>query len=282
VNALADIFSSTYATEDGLCFVILPFNEDLEEIYERILRPVVSGEPILMRCVRGDEIFSNKPIMGDVWEWIQKAEIIIADLTGKNPNVMYELGLAHALWKKVILIAQSVDDLPFDLRHLRTIVYKHNIKGTEALARDLSAAIVELRGLPSNAGAAMQARDSMDGLDEFSGLRVIAKNDATRARALIKRGVSTQIKYPGLTISISLISVDEDGFSKLSIGYEFESPVLTESLRIELYPSSSTSVLSRSVRIFYVMLIAVDIARKSAVVEVVPTPPTVPLPAATA
>ncbi|MBN8491702.1 MAG: hypothetical protein J0M00_09800 [Burkholderiales bacterium] len=272
MNALAEIFSPTYSTEDGLCFVIMPLNEELEEIYERVLKPVVSSEPVLMQCVRGDEVFSNKPIMGDVWESIQKAEIIIADLTGKNPNVMYELGLAHALWKKVILIAQSVDDLPFDLRHLRTIIYRHTLRGTEKLAADLATAIVELRGLPSNPGAVAQARDSRDGLDEFGALRVIAKNDASRARALIKRGISTQIKYPDLTISISLIGVNEDGFSKLCIGYEFEASLIAESLQIELYPSSTTFIASRSVRIFYVLLVAVDVARKSAVVEVVPMP----------
>lgn len=269
MSALADIFSPTFATEEGLCFVIMPFLEDLEEIFERVLKPAITSEPVLMRCVRGDGIFSSQPIMGDVWALIQKAEIIVADLTGKNPNVLYELGLAHALLKKVILIAQSVDDLPFDLRHLRTIVYKHSLNGTDALARKLVAAITELRGLPSNEGLTAPRQDSRDGLDEFSSLRVIAKNDHSRARALIKRGVSTQIKYPQITISISLIGVKEDGFSNLSIGYEFTEPVLTESLRIELYPSTSTSILSRSVRIFYVMLIAVDFERKSAVVDVV-------------
>ena len=61
--------------------------------------------------------------MNQIWKGIRGATVCVAELTGRNPNVMYELGLAHAIRKPVVLIVQSVDDIPFDLRHLRHIVY---------------------------------------------------------------------------------------------------------------------------------------------------------------
>jgi len=58
-----------------------------------------------------------------LWEQIDKAKVLLADLTGKNPNVFYELGLAHADRKPVVFTSGAIDDVPFDLRHLRVIVY---------------------------------------------------------------------------------------------------------------------------------------------------------------
>ncbi len=62
--------------------------------------------------------------MEQIWEQITKARVLLADLTGKNPNVFYELGLAHAKSKPVIFIASNLEDIPFDLRHLRVIIYE--------------------------------------------------------------------------------------------------------------------------------------------------------------
>jgi len=274
MNALADIFSKSYPIEDGLCFVIMPFAQSLEEIYDKVVKPALTSEPVLMRCVRGDEVFTNQAIMGDIWELIQKAEVVVADLTGKNPNVLYELGLAHALWKKVILLAQSEKDLPFDLRHMRAVLYKHTLNGADKLRNDLVDAITELRGLPqATPQSASPSSSTRDGLDEFAGLRLIVKNDATRARALVKRAHSTQIRYPHLTISMSVIGIAEDGLTRLSVGYEFIESTEPFSLELALYPSRNTTITTRDVPVFYVVLVAVDFERKSALVEVVPRQP---------
>ena len=58
-----------------------------------------------------------------IWEQIQKAKVLLADLSGKNANVFYELGLAHAAKKPVVFTSSVVEDVPFDLRHLRVIIY---------------------------------------------------------------------------------------------------------------------------------------------------------------
>jgi hypothetical protein len=55
---------------------------------------------------------------------IAKSKVLLADLTDKNPNVFYELGLSHAVSKPVVFTAAKIDDVPFDLRHLRVIVYE--------------------------------------------------------------------------------------------------------------------------------------------------------------
>ena len=103
------------------CFVMMPFGQWMDVYYKEIFIPAIKEagfEP-----VRGDEIFSSGSVVEQLWEQIDKAKVLLADLTGKNPNVFYELGLAHADRKPVVFTSGSLEDVPFDLRHLRVIVY---------------------------------------------------------------------------------------------------------------------------------------------------------------
>ena len=103
------------------CFVMMPFGQWFDRYYQEIYIPGIKDagfEPI-----RADELFSTGSVVEQIWEQISKAKILLADLTGKNPNVFYELGLAHAAVKPVVFAASQVDDVPFDLRHLRVIIY---------------------------------------------------------------------------------------------------------------------------------------------------------------
>ena len=104
------------------CFVMMPFGEWFDKYYKEIYIPAIKEagfEP-----VRADELFSTGSVVEQIWEQIEKAKVLLADLTGKNPNVFYELGLAHAAKKPVVFTAGAVDDVPFDLRHLRVIPYE--------------------------------------------------------------------------------------------------------------------------------------------------------------
>jgi hypothetical protein len=121
--------------DDKLCFIIMPFTDKLNPIYESIIRPVIKD--LKLKSLRADEIFTSKPIVDDIWESIKKAKFLIADLTDRNANVFYELGLAHALNKDVILLTQDIDDVPFDLRHYRIIVYQDSISGADKLKSTL-------------------------------------------------------------------------------------------------------------------------------------------------
>jgi len=103
------------------CFVMMPFGQWFDRYYAEIYVPAIKEagfEP-----VRADELFSTGSVVEQIWEQIEKSKILLADLSGKNPNVFYELGLSHAARKPVVFTAADVEDVPFDLRHLRVIVY---------------------------------------------------------------------------------------------------------------------------------------------------------------
>lgn len=103
------------------CFVMMPFGIWFDRYYQDIYVPAIREagfEP-----VRADELFSSGSVVEQIWEQIKKARLLLADLTDRNANVFYELGLAHAAKKPVVFTAPKVEDVPFDLRHLRVIIY---------------------------------------------------------------------------------------------------------------------------------------------------------------
>lgn len=103
------------------CFVLLPLREPFTLIYRYLVVPAV--EQLDLTCQHAGEIFGPGFIVSDVRYLIQEAKVVIAELTGRNPNVFYELGIAHALNKPVVQLTQNIDDVPFDIRHLRTLEY---------------------------------------------------------------------------------------------------------------------------------------------------------------
>lgn len=101
---------------------MMPFGAWFDRYYQEIYVPAIKEagfEP-----VRADELFTTGSVVEQIWEQIEKAKLLLADLSGKDPNVFYELGLAHAAKKPVVFTASQVDDVPFDLRHLRVIIYE--------------------------------------------------------------------------------------------------------------------------------------------------------------
>lgn len=122
-------------------FVAMPFEEDLKPVYTDHIRTVASR--IGVTCRRGDDFFTTNKIMDDVWSAIYHARLCIIDCTGRNPNVFYELGISHTLGRRTILIAQTMDDVPFDVRHLRTIVYEYTPRGMTQFEQQLTLTISE-------------------------------------------------------------------------------------------------------------------------------------------
>lgn len=119
------------------CFIIMPFhNSDLEVVYEDYVLPVLN-DICQLDCRRGDDIFGSSAIIDDIVRCIQESDIAIADLTGQNANVFYEIGVCHTLGKPVLLLAQSKEDIPFDVRHLRVLLYDYNPRGCKRLEREL-------------------------------------------------------------------------------------------------------------------------------------------------
>lgn len=125
---------SIYQQEDDLIAVMMPLKADFSSVFVALQ---TSANALGLRCVRADDIWEHHAVIQDIVNLISKARVVICDCSGKNPNVFYEIGIAHSLGKEVILIAQSEDDVPFDLRHLRYVRYLSNKEGL----RDLSKAV---------------------------------------------------------------------------------------------------------------------------------------------
>ena len=118
------------AIEPTLVSAMMPFAASFTPVYETMK---TAAEAAGLHCRRADDIWENPSVMQDVVSLIDKSKIVIADCTGRNPNVFYEAGIAHALGREVILITQTSEDIPFDLRHLRYALYLNNGEGREAL-----------------------------------------------------------------------------------------------------------------------------------------------------
>lgn len=110
-------------------FVLMPFDSILAPVYEDHIQKV--SEELELKSLRADDFFSTNSIISDIWNAIASAKILIADCTSRNPNVFYEIGIAHTLGKPVVLIAQSTEDIPFDIKHIRTIVYDFTPRGMQ-------------------------------------------------------------------------------------------------------------------------------------------------------
>jgi hypothetical protein len=110
-------------------FVAMPFRENLRPIWEDHIRKAVAA--VGLTVARADDFFTADSVIRDVWNAIFHSRAVVADCTGRNPNVFYEIGLAHVLGKPVVLITQESDDVPFDLRHIRYIQYEYTPRGME-------------------------------------------------------------------------------------------------------------------------------------------------------
>jgi hypothetical protein len=147
------IFKARDITVDkSLCFAILPFVQEQLEIFDQFITPVLGNE-FKMQVLKAKDIFSNNEIMEDIWTYICKSRFLIADISGKNPNVFYELGICHTLGKEVITICSKEsyekdynNRFPFDIAHRRIITYTNSWIGMEQFKKDLIGTIQALLG----------------------------------------------------------------------------------------------------------------------------------------
>lgn len=146
--------SALLTSSSNLCFVLMPFGPSFDNIYRKLIQPVV-GEAGL-EALRADQIYAPGLIMEQIRSAIQQARLCITDLTGRNANVLYELGIAQTLGKSVVLMTQSMADVPFDVAQHRTIVYRDDARGIRLAREELAKAVqvvlgydrlTEIRGL---------------------------------------------------------------------------------------------------------------------------------------
>lgn len=128
--------------EPTLVSAMMPFHPDFDRVYRSLKK--ISDE-IGLHCRRADDIWENPAVMQDVVSLIDRSKVVIADCSGRNPNVFYEIGIAHTLGREVILITQNEADIPFDLRYLRYVKYLNNREGLKELSERLKQRLVDLK-----------------------------------------------------------------------------------------------------------------------------------------
>jgi hypothetical protein len=115
--------------------VLMPFKAKLETVYTEHIKGAVERLGLSIR--RADELYSPEPFMVKVWQGICAAQLVLADCTEKNANVFYEIGIAHTVGKKVVLITRSEKDIPSDIKHFDYMAYAYTSEGVEALVKKL-------------------------------------------------------------------------------------------------------------------------------------------------
>ena len=117
---------------------MMPFDPVYDVVYDTI-RAACGDHNLVAKRV--DKIFGPTVVMDDIFSTIIQSRFVICDLTKRNPNVLYETGIAHARNCEVIMIVQDEDDIPFDLRHIRYVKYLPNSEGYQDLRVDLAKSI---------------------------------------------------------------------------------------------------------------------------------------------
>jgi ActR/RegA family two-component response regulator len=130
--------------QEPFVFVLMPFAPEYKDVYEDVVKKVIENEGLA--CIRADDLFKPHRIMNDIRRCIREAKFIAADLSGKNPNVFYEVGMAHAVGQTVLLLTQSMDDVPPKLRDVRCIMYEDTLEGAKRLGVAITDAIRSLQG----------------------------------------------------------------------------------------------------------------------------------------
>lgn len=123
-----------FIINESLCFVMMPFNRPWSGSIFKYLNTVFKNYNFEIK--RADSV-AGPNIMEDIWRLINESRIVIADITGNNPNVLYELGVAHTLGKNIILLTQTLGEIPFDISNYRHIVYEGDSRAFEVLETEL-------------------------------------------------------------------------------------------------------------------------------------------------
>lgn len=118
---LSSLDISPQDVSDDLIFVLTPFEKREEPTFAAVVEAFQNWN---IRVLRGDEEKVSSNILRHIVTLIAQARIVIANVATRNPNVMYELGIAQALGKTVILVSRAEEEVPFDLRNQRILLYK--------------------------------------------------------------------------------------------------------------------------------------------------------------
>jgi hypothetical protein len=136
----AGVSEADLEIDRNLVFVLTPFHKDYSSTFEEIYN--VCRESGL-KCLRGDEENVRGDILGHILCLLVKARIVVAIIDGRNPNVFYELGIAQAMDKGTILISRTLNEVPFDVKAKRIVLYSNQEDLRSKLRAELIKALVK-------------------------------------------------------------------------------------------------------------------------------------------
>jgi tetratricopeptide (TPR) repeat protein len=197
--------------EQRSIFVLMPFRDEFDDVY-LVVRDAVAASSRDLRvdieCSRADEISRPGRISEQILESIKSADLIIADLTGNNPNVMYELGYAHALGRPAVILNQDVHQAPFDVKDFRQILYDRGRLMKDCRPRIISA-ISDLFGSESLDDQASAAA-SVEGGDH--------ERSEVRAPSPLRPGSKLVALLQSLNLKLQIANKKSDGKMAASLG----------------------------------------------------------------
>ncbi len=135
------------------CFVIMPISkskscsrDEWAGIFDHMIKPAVTGSKLGFDCEQAKP--RTGALIKDILEKLNRADVVIADLTDKNPNVFYELGIRHTLKNRTILITQNINHVPSDLRSYWVVTYKKDLTGASEFKKGVREILREMQKDP--------------------------------------------------------------------------------------------------------------------------------------
>ena len=139
-----------------VCFVIMPFSltkrhttEGWTEIFDDVHKSAITSSKFGYKCERSK--IGTGSFIKDILLQLNRADVVLADLTDMNPNVFYELGVRHVLRNRTILVSQTMDDVPSDLKQYGVITYSTSPKSVSDYKKKISETLKNIRNDPDRA-----------------------------------------------------------------------------------------------------------------------------------
>ena len=210
--------------------VLMPFESSFKNVYEVGIKPVCKS--CRTKCERIDERIHSKSILRQTYMAIEEADLVVADMTGRNANVFYEVGYAHAKNKEVVLLTQDVDDIPFDLKHYLHIIYnwqgipslkeklRKHIRGILKITREPKKSLVALR----TRGDIPKIRDQIENVKQISIL-------AVTGRQFMEPPLRNIYKQPGIKLEVVLANPEDEALKVWARQFETGSRIIREEIR---------------------------------------------------
>lgn len=209
------------------CFIITPIGANgsvirrkIDGLIEEVIQPVL--DKLCYDMIVSHKISESGSMTNAIIKGVYESDLVIANLTGNNPNVMYEVALRHASAKPIIHITENIGELPFDINDQRTIEYTDDMAGARKLKDDLEIMISNIRfGEPveNPVTCALEKRDLVNipegtSSKDFSELLYQLKDDMKQIKkemSSIKDSGSIQKVKIAPSISPSPYIINEEG-----------------------------------------------------------------------